>query len=111
MLIGISAAKQQITVVQYLCAVHGFKSLTVEALEAGAGLPERAVVVLRSEEDAELVRWGGGVVVHIDRLEAGAGLQVSPLARDESDLEVLAFDDSEACRLVRDVVALEAVAA
>lgn len=112
MLIGISAAKPQSQVVQYLCDVKGFKVLTMEALEAGA-LAERVVVEVSSEIDAELVRWSNGVVVHLDRMESGAGLLLSPLGRDVEDLEVLAFDDVEACQLVSEVVGsmLESTAA
>lgn len=111
MLIGISAAKQQSTVVQYLAA-QGFKVLTMEALEAGA-LAERVVVEVSSEIDAELVRWSNGVVVHLDRMESGAGLLLSPLGRNVEDLEILAFEDVEACQLVSEVVGsmLESTAA
>ena len=121
MLIGISAAKQQIIVVQYLCAVHGFKSLTVEALEAAAVLPERAVVVLSNEADAELVRWGGGLVVHVYYMHLPTGREqgmltmgttcnpLPPLGsyNQPEDICILAEDSSEACNLISDVVNYE----
>lgn len=93
MLFAISAASHQAeaTGVRYLCDTQGFEAVTIEQMETGAGLPRRAVVTVASDDDAELVRWCNGVVLHIDQPEAGAGLfRSSRIARDAEDYEIMA---------------------